>query len=104
MSANVVAGPAKGQMDIQPISRCTDLGQSIRAARLDAVLAQHELAAKADVSRAWLARVEAGHRKAEIGLLMSTADALGLAFSLGPIPPDDTDPELDEALRIAGLT
>ena len=56
------------------------------------------------MSRAWLARVEAGHRKAEIEFLMRTVNALGLSFSLGPTPPDDTDPELDEALRIAGLT
>ncbi len=91
-------------MDIRPIGRWTDLGQAIRAARLDAGLTQHELADKASVSRAWLARVEAGHRKAEIEFLMRTVNALGLSFSLGPTPPDDTDPELDEALRIAGLT
>ena len=91
-------------MDIRPIGRWTDLGQAIRAARLDAGLTQHELADKASVSRAWLARVEAGHRKAEIEFLMRAVNALGLSFFLGPTPPDDTDPELDEALRIAGLT
>ncbi len=91
-------------MDIRPIDRWTDLGQAIRAARLNAGLTQYELADKASVSRAWLARVEAGHRKAEIELLMRTVKALGLSFSLGPNPPEDTDPELDEALRIAGLT
>lgn len=91
-------------MDIRPIGRWSDLGEAIRAARLDAGLTQHELADKAGVSRAWLARVEAGHRKAEIELLMCTVNALGLSFSLGPTPPDDIDPELDQALRIAGLT
>lgn len=82
----------------------TDLGQAIRSARLASNLTQHQLAARAEVSRAWLAHVEKGHRKAELELLLRTAAALGLSFSLGPTPPaDHEDPELDEALRIAGL-
>jgi HTH-type transcriptional regulator/antitoxin HipB len=91
------------QADLRTIGRWTDLGQAIKEARTAAGLTQHQLAQTAGVSRAWLARVEAGHRKAEIEYLMRTVDALGLAFALTPLPPDDTDPELTEALRIAGL-
>jgi y4mF family transcriptional regulator len=87
------------------IARWTDLGWAIRDARTVAGLTQHDLADRAGVSRAWLARVEAGHRRAEIELLIRTLDALGLSLSLGPTPAADADddPELDEALRLAGL-
>lgn len=85
------------------IDRWSDLGQVIRSARREAGLTQSQLAARAGVSRAWLARVEGGHRKAEIEYLMRTVEALGLSFALAPTPPDDTDPALAEALRIAGL-
>ena len=62
------------------------------------------MAARAGVSGAWLARVETGHRKAEFELLMRTLEALDLSFSVGPTPPAGVSaPELDEALRIAGL-
>lgn len=84
----------------------TDLGWAIRDARTAAGLTQHSLAERAGVSRAWLARVESGHRKAEIELLLRTVNVLGLSFSLGPTPAADeadSDPELDEALRLAGL-
>lgn len=80
-----------------------DLGWAIRDARSAAGLTQQGLAERAGVSRAWLARVEAGHRKAEIELLMRTVDAFGLSFSLAPTPTADGDPDLDEALRSAGL-
>ena len=86
------------------IARWTDLGWAIREARLAQGLSQQGLAARAGVSRAWLARVEAGHRKAEFELLMRTLEALGLSFSISPTPAAGvSDPELDEALRIAGL-
>lgn len=56
----------------------------IRDARLAQGLSQHRLAGLAGVSRAWLARFETGHRKAEFELLMRTLEALGLSFSIGP--------------------
>lgn len=90
----------------RPLARWTDLGWAIRDARNAQGLSQHRLAERAGVSRAWLARVEAGHRKAEIELLMRTMDALGLSLFLGLKPDaaaDAADPELDEALRLAGL-
>ena len=91
-------------LGLRLIARWTDLGWAIREARLAQGLSQHRLAALAGVSRAWLARVETGHRKAELELLMRTLEALGLSFSVGPAPSVAvSDPELDEALRIAGL-
>lgn len=85
------------------IHHWVQLGQTIRAARRDAGLTQQRLAEKAGVSRAWLAKVESGHRKAEIEYLMRTLDALGLAFATVPATPPDVDPQLIEALREAGL-
>ena len=86
------------------VSRWTDVGWAIREARLTQGLSQQRLADRAGVSRAWLARVETGHRKAEFELLMRTLEALGLSFSIGVMPTSGaSDPELDEALRIAGL-
>jgi y4mF family transcriptional regulator len=89
---------------IQLVARWTDLGRAIKDARLEVGLTQQQLAERAGISRAWLARVEAGHRKAEIEYLMRTVAALGLSLALAPMPPDDTDPALAEALRIAGLS
>ncbi len=89
---------------ISLVERWTDLGRAIKDARLEAGLTQQQLAGHAGVSRAWLARVESGHRKAEIEYLMRTVAALGLSLALTPTPPDDTEPSLAEALRIAGLS
>ena len=88
----------------RPVGSWTDLGRAIKAARLEARLTQQQLAERAVISRAWLARVESGHRKAEIEYLMRAVTALGLTFALAPMPPDETDPALAEALRIAGLS
>lgn len=81
-----------------------DLGQAIKGARRYAGLTQQELAGRAGVSRAWLARAESGHRKAEIEYVMRTLAALGLSLAVADTPLDDTDPALTEGLRIAGLS
>lgn len=90
--------------ELHLIGSWTDLGQAIRNARHHAGITQNELARRAGVSRAWLARVKSGHRKAEIEYLIRAVEALGLTFALAPLPHEDTDPALTEALRIAGLT
>ncbi len=60
------------------------LGAVLRQARLDAHLTQDALAGRAGVSRAWLARVEAGHRKAELEQLLRLIDALDLTLAVKP--------------------
>lgn len=85
------------------IHHWVQLGQLIRAARLAAHLTQRQFAEKAGVSRAWLAKVEAGHRKAEVEYLMRALAALDLALAVTLATPPDVDPGLMEALRKAGL-
>ena len=58
------------------------LGSTIKAERTRAELSQHELAARAGVSRSWLAKVEAGHRGAEFEQILRLLDALGLSMIL----------------------
>lgn len=89
---------------IRLVGRWNHLGRAIRDARLKVGFTQQQLAERAGISRAWLARVESVHRKAEIEYVMRTLAALGLSLALAPMPPDDTDPALAEALRIAGLS
>ncbi len=89
---------------IHLVGSWSDLGRAIKDARFEAGLTQQQLAERAGISRAWLARVEAGHRKAEIEYLIRAVSALGLSLALAPMPPDDSDPALVEALRIAGLS
>lgn len=85
------------------IGHWVQLGQTIRAHRLSARLTQQQLADKAGVSRAWLAKVESGHRKAEVEYLMRALAALGLTLAIAPASPPDVDVELLAALREAGL-
>jgi len=60
------------------------LGAVLRQARLEHRLSQQALAERAGVSRAWLARVEAGHRKAELEPLLKLLDALDLSMAVQP--------------------
>lgn len=62
----------------------TKLGSAIRDERVGQKLTQTQLAARADVARSWLARVEAGHRNAELEPLLRLMSALGLSLSLHP--------------------
>jgi y4mF family transcriptional regulator len=58
------------------------LGATIKAERTRLTLSQHELAARAGVSRSWLARLEAGHRGAEFEQILRLLDALGMSLIL----------------------
>jgi HTH-type transcriptional regulator/antitoxin HipB len=58
----------------------TDLGAAIRDRRTKLGLAQGALAQKVDVSRQWIVEVEKGKPRAEIGLLLRTIQALGIAL------------------------
>jgi HTH-type transcriptional regulator / antitoxin HipB len=60
-----------------------DLGALIRDRRTKLRLDQKSLAAKAGVSRQWIVEVEKGKPRAEIGLLLRTLSALGIALDAG---------------------
>ncbi|GAA1463945.1 helix-turn-helix domain-containing protein [Nocardiopsis exhalans] len=60
------------------------LGGLVRDTRLSQGLSQATLAARANVARSWLARVEAGHRGAELEPLLRLLAALDLTLTLRP--------------------
>jgi transcriptional regulator with XRE-family HTH domain len=64
------------------ISDWAKLGAAIRDARTLHGLTQNELAASAKVSRSWLAKVESGHRGAELEQILRLLSALGLGLFL----------------------
>jgi len=72
-----------------------DLGLVIRERRRQLGLSQSQLAEQAGVGRQWLVAVERGKSRAEIGLVLQTLYALGLALSVvpqpNPSPADDID-------------
>ncbi len=59
-----------------------DLGALIRERRKALRLDQKTLAEKVGVSRQWIVDVEQGKPRLEIGLVLRTADALGIVFSV----------------------
>lgn len=64
------------------IAHWTRLGSAIRDARTGREWSQHELATRANVSRSWVAKVEAGHRSAELEQPLRLLQALGLTLTL----------------------
>jgi HTH-type transcriptional regulator / antitoxin HipB len=71
----------------------TDLGTLIRDYRTRLGLDQKSLAQKVGVSRQWIVDAEKGKPRAEIGLLLRTIGALGIALDAakeGPGKPTDT--------------
>ncbi len=78
------------------------LGPAVRDARIGAGLTQHGLAERAGVSRAWLARFESGHRRAEMEQVFAVLSALDLAMSLQPKRSSDAEQKILESLRRAG--
>ncbi len=58
------------------------VGAAVASARRERGLTQSVLAEQAGVSRAWLAKLEAGHRGAEIGLVIAVLRAMGLEFAV----------------------
>lgn len=81
------------RVDIR-ISDWTRLGSAVRDARKARGFSQHELANRAGVSRSWLARLETGHRGAELEPLFRLLNALELSLTLrDPIRrSDEADP------------
>lgn len=76
------------------IGSWTKLGAVVRDARKVRNLSQAEAAARAGVSRSWLARVEAGHRAAELEPLLRLFSALDLTLTLeDSMPTPEADSE-----------
>ncbi|MBS2015167.1 MAG: helix-turn-helix domain-containing protein [Deltaproteobacteria bacterium] len=59
-----------------------DLGRLIRARRRALGLGQQELADRVGVSRLWIVEFERGKPRAEVGLVLRTLTALGLALDV----------------------
>jgi len=72
----------------------SDLGALIRERRTRLGLDQISLAKKAGTSRKWLIEVESGKPRAEIGLILRTLKALGVALAVSDtaadVPPKRT--------------
>ncbi|MDX6264481.1 MAG: hypothetical protein QOH84_6169 [Kribbellaceae bacterium] len=83
-----------------------DLGAAVREARSHQGLTQAELARRAGVSRDWLVRLEQGHPRLEVQLVLDVLAAAGLALATGPQPPaaaDQTEATWDELFsRLSG--
>jgi HTH-type transcriptional regulator / antitoxin HipB len=71
------------------IGSARDLGLFVRESRRDLGKSQAELASEAQVSRRWLAALEAGKATAEVGLVLRTLHALGLVLDVSPRRPTD---------------
>lgn len=63
------------------------LGRAVRLKRQEKGLSQSALAAQLGVERKWIMRLESGNRKAELGLVLKTLDALDLRAILGDGKP-----------------
>jgi HTH-type transcriptional regulator/antitoxin HipB len=68
-----------------------DLGAAVREARSQQNLTQAELARRAGVSRDWLVRLEQGHPRLEVQLVLDVLSAAGLALTAVPQPPEAVD-------------
>jgi transcriptional regulator with XRE-family HTH domain len=58
-----------------------DLGAAVREARSKNHVTQAELAQRAGVSREWLVRLEQGHPRLEVQLVLDTLEAVGLVLT-----------------------
>lgn len=77
----------------------TKLGSTVRSERKRAGLSQQALAERASLSRSWLARLEAGHRTAELESVMRLLRALDLTLVLRRA--DDADAPAPTSLQVA---
>jgi HTH-type transcriptional regulator/antitoxin HipB len=66
----------------------TDLGAAIRDRRTKLGLGQATLAQEVGVSRQWIVEVEKGKPRAEVGLLLRTIQALGIALITETTAPE----------------
>lgn len=85
------------------ITDWTKLGSVIRSARQNAGMTQHQLAEKSGTARSWIARIEAGHRKAELEQLLRLLDALDLRMRLHSLADTGIE-EPSKGHTLAGIT
>jgi HTH-type transcriptional regulator / antitoxin HipB len=74
------------------IKTSRDLGLLIRDQRRAMGIRQEDLAKKIGVSRSWLIGVEQGKPRAEIGLVLRAATALGLTMDVKGVARDTERP------------
>lgn len=79
------------------IGHWTKLGSAVRDARTRRQWSQHELASRAGVSRSWLAKLEAGHRGAELEQILRLLAALDMSLAI----KDDANPNQAETPKAA---
>lgn len=82
----------------QSVNNWASLGRLIHGARKERGLTQQGLAEKAGVSRAWLARVESGHRSAEFERILRVLDVLEFDLVAQPRRRSAEDVDLAAAL------
>lgn len=87
---------------MQVVSDWVRLGQVVRDARRERAWSQAVLAGRADVSRAWLAKMESGHRRAEVEQVFRVLHALGLAIYVGERRQPAGEAAVLEALAAQG--
>ncbi|MFI5736671.1 helix-turn-helix domain-containing protein [Kribbella sp. NPDC051587] len=78
------------------IRSARNLGAAVRDARRRHSLTQQELARRAGVSREWLVRLEQGHARLELQLVLNTLAAAGLVLEVS-----DDDPAIDDPAAAA---
>ena len=77
-----------------------EVGQFVREQRKIQGLTQADLATKAGVSRDWLVRLEQGHHRLELGLVMAITEALGFGVTFTAVQKSANSP-LDAMLSNA---
>ncbi len=74
-----------------PIRTPDDLALAVRERRRDLGLSQQQLADRLGVSRQWVVALEAGHPRAEIGLVLRALRSLSLRVVVEPVPAGPID-------------
>lgn len=100
LSTSIDTSSVSTNIDIplpMPLCTPTDLGLLVRERRRARGLSQQHLADEAGVSRAWIVALEGGKPGVELGLVLRTLRALGIALEVAGAPPP-ADPPLPEAL------
>jgi HTH-type transcriptional regulator/antitoxin HipB len=84
------------------LNNTRDLGLYVRDRRRRLGINQSDLAEAAQVSRRWLADLEAGKPTIEVGLVFKVLHALEVALDVSPVEHSPDDIDLDELLRGSG--